>query len=98
MAIVLFFALQQPNDEMIDGYVLKEDFTWGDDHPYYSETAPDHVAFKNTVETDQESSLIQIVGKYIRKTGDRSILDEEVAGRTVYQRMVGMIDYDERTL
>ena len=92
-AIVLFFALQQLNDEMIDGYVLKEDFTWGDDHPYYSETAPDHVAFKNTVETDQESSLIQIVGKYIRKTGDRSILDEEVAGRTVYQRMVGMIDY-----
>ena len=92
-AIVLFFALQQPNNEMIDGYVLKKDFTWGDDHPYYSETAPDHVAFKNTVETDQESSLIQIVGKYIRKTGDRSILDEVVAGRTVYQRMVGMIDY-----
>lgn len=25
-AILLFFALQQPNDEMIDGYVLKEDF------------------------------------------------------------------------
>lgn len=92
-AIVLFFALQQPNDEMIDGYVLKTDFNWGDDHPYYSEAAPEHVAFKNTVETDQESSLIQIVGKYIRKTGDRSILNEEVAGRTVYERMTGMIDY-----
>lgn len=92
-AILLFFALQQPNDEMIDGYVLKEDFTWYDDTPYYSDAAPAHVAFKNTVETDQESSLIQIVGKYIRKTGDRSILNEEVAGRTVYQRMVGMIDY-----
>ena len=26
-AILLFFALQQPNDEMIDGYVLKPDFT-----------------------------------------------------------------------
>ena len=26
-AILLFFALQQPNNEMIDGYVLKEDFT-----------------------------------------------------------------------
>lgn len=57
-AILLFFALQQPNDEMIDGYVLKTDFNWGDDHPYYSDAAPDHVAFKNTVETDQESSLI----------------------------------------
>ena len=92
-AILLFFALQQPNDEMIDGYVLKPDFTWNDNVPYYSEAAPEHVAFKNTVETDQESSLIQIVGKYIRKTGDRSILQEEVAGRTVLERMDDMVDY-----
>lgn len=92
-AILLFFALQQPNDEMIDGYVLKPDFTWNDNVPYYSDAAPEHVAFKNTVETDQESSLIQIVGKYIRKTGDRSILQEEVAGRTVLERMDDMVDY-----
>ncbi|MDL2255158.1 hypothetical protein LJC38_01055 [Parabacteroides sp. OttesenSCG-928-K15] len=92
-AILLFFAMQQPNNEMIDGYVLQKDFTWYDDTPYYSGAAPGHVAFKNTVETDQESSLIQIVGKYIRKTGDRSILQEEVAGKTVMQRMEMMIDY-----
>lgn len=92
-AILLFFALQQPNNEMIDGYVLKPDFTWYDDTPYYSDAAPDHVAFKNTVETDQESSLIHIVGKYIRKTGDRSILNEVVAGKTVQERMGLMIDY-----
>lgn len=92
-AILLFFALQQPNGEMIDGYVLKPDFTWNDDTPYYSDAAPEHVAFKNTVETDQESSLIQIVGKYIRKTGDRSILQEKVAGRTVLERMDEMVDY-----
>ena len=92
-AILLFFALQQPNDEMIDGYVLKEDFTWYDDTPYYSNAAPKHVAFKNTVETDQESSLNQIVGKYIRKTGDREILNEKVAGKTVLERMNAMVDY-----
>lgn len=92
-AILLFFALQQPNDEMIDGYVLKPDFTWYDNHPYYADAAPDHVGFKNTVETDQESSLIQIVGKYIRKTGDTSILREDVAGRTVSERMDDMVDY-----
>ena len=92
-AILLFFALQQPNDEMIDGYVLKGDFTWYDDTPYYSNAAPKHVAFKNTVETDQESSLIQIVGKYIRKTGDREILNEKVAGKTVLERMNAMVDY-----
>ncbi len=92
-AILLFFALQQPNNEMIDGYVLKEDFTWYDDTPYYSDAAPNHVAFKNTVETDQESSLIQIVGKYIQKTNDKSILREEVAGKTVLERIELMIDY-----
>lgn len=92
-AILLFFALQQPNDEMIDGYVLKPDFTWYDNHPYYADAAPDHVGFKNTVETDQESSLIQIVGKYIRKTGDTSILREDVTGRTVLERMDDMVDY-----
>ena len=92
-AILLFFALQQSNGEMIDGYVLKEDFTWYDDTPYYSEAAPKHVAFKNTVETDQETSLIQIVGKYIRKTGDRSILEEEIAGRTVSERIEEMVNY-----
>lgn len=92
-AILLFFALQQPNDEMIDGYVLKPEFTWNDDTPYYSDAAPEHVGFKNTVETDQESSLIQIVGKYIRKTGDKSILQEKVAGRTVMERMDDMVDY-----
>lgn len=92
-AILLFFALQQPNDEMIDGYVLKKDFTWHDDTPYYAEAAPNHVAFKNTVETDQETSLIQLVGKYIRKTGDRAILDEVVAGKTVLKRMELMVDY-----
>ena len=92
-AILLFFTLQQPNDEMIDGYVLKPDFTWNDTCPYYSDAAPEHVGFKNTVETDQETSLIQIVGKYIRKTGDKSILQQDVAGRTVMNRMEGMVDY-----
>lgn len=92
-AILLFFALQQPNDEMIDGYVLKPEFTWNDTCPYYSDAAPEHVGFKNTVETDQESSLIQIVGKYIRKTGDKAILQQDVAGRTVMNRMEGMVDY-----
>lgn len=56
-------------------------------------TPPLHVGFKNTVETDQESSLIQLVGKYIRKTGDRSLLQEVVGGRTVLDRMDGMVDY-----
>lgn len=92
-AILLFFALQQKNDEMVDGYVLKKDFTWNDDTPYYSDAAPNHVGFKNTVETDQETSLIQLVGKYVRKSRDTSILNEKVAGISVLHRMELMIKY-----
>lgn len=92
-ALALFFALQQPNGEMIDGYVLKEDFNWGDNHPYYSDAAPAHVAFKNTVETDQETSLIQAVGKYVECTGDTAFLTDTIAGLTVCERIDMMIEY-----
>lgn len=92
-AILLFFAMQQISGEMVDGYVVKDDFTWYDDTPYYSVNAPNHVGFKNTVETDQESSLIQLLGKYILKSGDKSILKEQVGGKSLYERIDDMIDY-----
>lgn len=92
-AILVFFALQQPNGEIIDGYVLKKECNWDAPHQYLSDADPEHVGFKNTVETDQETSLIQTVGKYIRKTGDTSILNEVVAGKSVYERMKMAIDY-----
>jgi hypothetical protein len=92
-ALLIFFAFQQPNGEMIDGYVLKKDFTWSDDHPYRSITDTAHIAFKNTVETDQESSLIQCVGKYINKTGDTTILSQKVNGKTVLERMGIMVHF-----
>ena len=89
-AILVFFGLQQPNGEMIDGYVLKGEFDWDDPNQYFSDAAPEHVGFKNTVETDQETSLIQVVGKYISKTGDTSILKEDIADKDVYTRMKWM--------
>ncbi|MFD1768816.1 hypothetical protein [Sphingobacterium suaedae] len=95
-AILLFFKLQQDNGEMVDGYVLKKDFTWHDDTPYYSDAAPNHVGFKNTVETDQETSLIQLLGKYIQISGDTSILTESIAGQTVMTRIERMLDYLHR--
>lgn len=48
---------------------------------------PDFVAHKNTVETDQESSLVQAVCRYARITGDRSIFSESVLGQSVAQRL-----------
>ena len=91
--LLMFFHFQQENGELLDGYVPREAFTWGDPNTYESATAPGHIGFKNTVETDQETSLIQSISKYISKTNDRSILTEMVAGMSVYHRLTLSIDY-----
>jgi len=91
--LLMFFHFQRENGELLDGYVPREAFTWDDPNTYESETAPGHIGFKNTVETDQETSLIQAIHKYIVKTEDVSILTEEVAGKTVYERLCVAVDY-----
>ena len=91
--LLMFFHFQQKNGELLDGYVPREAFTWGDPNTYESETAPGHIGFKNTVETDQETSLIQSISKYINKTGDKAILQEIVAGKTVYNRLKWSLEY-----
>jgi hypothetical protein len=91
--LLMFFHFQQENGEMLDGYVRKEGFTWGDPHPYESDTAPGHIGFKNTVESDQETSLIQAIYKYIKQTGDSDILNETVAGKTVSTRLKESVDF-----
>lgn len=91
--LLMFFHFQQENGELLDGYVPREAFTWHDPNTYESETAPGHIGFKNTVETDQETSLIQAIYKYIQKTGDKSILEEEVAGKMVYERLGWSLEY-----
>ncbi|MCG8582278.1 MAG: hypothetical protein MI866_20310 [Bacteroidales bacterium] len=91
--LLMFFHFQQENGELLDGYVPREAFTWHDPNTYESETAPGHIGFKNTVETDQETSLIQAIYKYIQKTGDKSILAEQVAGKTVAERMRLSVEY-----
>ncbi len=91
--LVNFLRLQQPNGEIVDGYVLKGHVTWNDPNIYTSPADTLHVGFKNTVETDQETSLIQAIGKYIQITGDSSILHESIAGKTVLERLVMSIEY-----
>ena len=91
--LLMFFHFQQENGELLDGYVPREGFTWDDPNTYESKTAPGHIGFKNTVETDQESSLIQAIHKYINKTKDTRILSEEVAGLSVYVRLILAVEY-----
>ena len=52
-----------------------------------SENAPEFAAHKNTVETDQESSLVQAVYKYVTKSGNKSYLQTELFGQTVLERL-----------
>jgi len=85
--------MQQPDSQIVDGYVQKGHVSWYDPNIYTSLNDTIHVGFKNTVETDQETSLVQAIGKYIQKTGDRSILDEMVAGYTVRERLSMAIGY-----
>jgi hypothetical protein len=91
--LLTFLKLQQANGEIVDGYVLKGHVTWNDPNIYTSSNDKSHVGFKNTVETDQETSLIQAIAKYIRITGDISILQEMIAGKTALQRLEIAIAY-----
>lgn len=91
--LLIFLKLQQPNGEIVDGYVLKGRNTWHDPMIYTNPAYDAHIGFKNTVETDQESSLIQSFAKYIRVTGDTTILNEKIEGKTALQRLEFAVDY-----
>jgi glycogen debranching enzyme len=85
-ALLMFFKFQGADGNIIDCYSPKApDKIKPTDRT--SPLAPGFVAGKNTVEADQESSLVQAVYKYINATQDRSILEENVAGVTVRERL-----------
>jgi cellobiose phosphorylase len=58
----------------------------------------DGTTHKNTVETDQETSLVQAVHAYVALTGDVDFLAEEIDGESVMRRMERAMQFllDER--
>jgi hypothetical protein len=91
-ALLLFLKLQGSGGDIPDLYIARDpakikptDRT--------SPLAPGYVAAKNTVETDQESSLVQAMSKFVRLTQDRTILDEVIAGITVRERLGQAMHY-----
>ena len=91
-ALLVFFHFQGEDGNIVDGYVPADRANVN--YKYrISTTQPKFRAHKNTVETDQESSLVQAVCRYVRKTGDRALLDEAVAGQTVRQRLARALEY-----
>jgi glycogen debranching enzyme len=91
-ALLIFFHFQGKDGNIIDGYIPAEKANVA--YKYIlAETMPNLRGHKNTVETDQESSLVQAIYKYIQKTGDNSILSEKVNGITVRRRLAMALQF-----
>jgi len=91
--LLVFLRMQGEDGNIIDGFTPIEkvgkvayDFS-------YSKLEPRYAAHKNSVETDQESSLVQAVYKYIQLTGDSSILREKVGDKIVAERLEWAMDF-----
>jgi len=91
-ALLPFFKLQGTNGDIVDGYIpldqAKVKYAYRT-----SPLTPNLMAHKNTVETDQESSLVQAIRKYVSVTGDRTLLQERIAGVTVLDRLGLALQY-----
>jgi hypothetical protein len=90
--LLMFFKIQGDDGNIVDGVVeeTKANVSYNYRH---SALLPGWAAHKNTVETDQESSLIQAVRKYIDVTGDVSILNEIIGGKAVINRLEDAMNY-----
>lgn len=87
--LLVFFRLQGKDGNIIDGFIPKEKAVKQEGgYTYiYSDLEPDYCGHKNTVETDHESSLVQAVYKYVKKTGNHDFLNKLVGDYTVARRM-----------
>lgn len=91
--LLVFFRMQGDDGNIVDGYVPKDKIKERRYDYIYSEMEPHYAGHKNTVETDQESSLLQAVYKYVRVTGDIGILNEMVGGTSVAKRLDLAMDF-----
>ena len=89
-ALLMFCRLQGDDGNIVDGYYIPADSAKeGLDISPIEKLNP----YKNSVETDQESSLVQAVYKYITVTHDETILDERVAGVAVRERLARAMQF-----
>lgn len=92
-ALLTFFKLQGPGGDIVDLYWPRDPAKPVNDTYRTSPLAPGLIADKNTVEIDQESSLVQAVSKYVSATHDQTILEERIADITVRERLAQALQY-----
>lgn len=76
-------------------YIYKNNGKWteGGYKYIFTDLEPNYAGHKNTVETDQETSLVQAVYKYVKKTGDTNFLKEKYGDKTVAERLEWAMDF-----
>jgi glycogen debranching enzyme len=87
--LLVFFRMQGEDGNIIDGFIPRDKAvqTEGGYDYLFTDMEPRYAGHKNTVETDQESSLVQAVYKYLQVTGDKEFLNEIVGDKTVAGRL-----------
>lgn len=91
--LMVFFRMQGENGNIMDGFTPREKEGEVKYDFIYSKLEPRYAGHKNSVETDQESSLVQCVFKYIQFTGDKEILVEVVGEKTIVERLELAMEY-----
>ncbi|MDL2255160.1 hypothetical protein LJC38_01065 [Parabacteroides sp. OttesenSCG-928-K15] len=93
--LLTFFRFQGETGDIVDGFIGIEKATASSNGYKYrfSTLESRYGAHKNTVETDQEASLIQAVWRYITKSGNRDFLQEVIGGKTVLQRLEWALEF-----
>lgn len=90
--LLMFLRIQGDNGDIVDGIIDSTKANGG--YKYrYSALLPGWAAHKNTVETDQESSLLLAFEKYIQQTGDKNILNEKIGHKTARERLEDALLY-----
>jgi len=86
--LLRFLYFQGFDGNIIDGYQqIGEDEQIDYYGRYERYDMPGYAFHKNTVETDQETSLIQAFYRYVEATGDKTILEEMINGKLVIDRL-----------
>jgi GH15 family glucan-1,4-alpha-glucosidase len=91
-ALLTFFKFQGEDGNIVDGYTQRSDRQNGGVF-FYSDLAPQYAAHKNSVETDQETSLVQAIFKYVKATGDKAFLDEQIKGLSVKHHLSDALSF-----
>lgn len=93
--LLTFFRFQGEKGDIVDGFIdISKAAQSKIGYKYrFSKLEPRYAAHKNTVETDQESSLVQAVWRYVMKSGNFDFLKIEVDGKNVMQRLEWALEY-----